>query len=711
MDLGSQAPALLCLAHRGFTERARADMAHASPKPSAAGGSGITARAVLLGLLFTAILGVVTPYCDLVLQGTWIASCHLPIGVFVLFVVMLLGVNTPLLHFASRWGFTTRELYTIYTMMLLGAGIPSFGLTEYLFPTIAGAYYMATPENGWIERTFRHIPQWMVPYDVAGALYSAGAPAGGGGGAAYALLPQWMQPGGRSVVVSFYEGLKLGERVPWGAWSVPIITWTFAALVLYWCLACLSTLLRKQWIDHERLVFPLVQVPLELAHDQSPRSPLPSFFRNRWMWLGCAIPLIVHSVNGLHFHYPAFPEIRLAWPLNQYLTGRLWANAGIVHMVIHFSVVGFSYLIATELAFSFWFFFLVFILEGAVFSFLGIQLHPLPGYPTPPHSALQMIGAFLAITGYMAWSGRQQWRVVWAHALGHLRGGDDHEPLPLRHAFWGLVMGLGVLCAWCMMAGLPLLLAALIFVFLLVFSLVLTRLVSEGGLLFVQAFRPSDVIVATAGTSVISPRSHVVLSFIQTAFMFDLRTFLMPSFMDAYRLADASGLSTRRLLPWLGLAIVVAIASSYVALLLMAYKLGGARFMQWFMIISPRQNLTFVVSYLNQPYPTSVANWLLILGGAATTALLSWMRSLHVWWPLHPLGYAMGPSWPMIQLWFSMLLGWLLKSLILRYGGFRRFREAKPFFLGLVVGEFGAAGLWLIVDFLAGKSGHRFFLN
>lgn len=686
-------------------------MARTSTEPSPARSSGITARAVLLGLLFTAVLGVVTPYCDLVLQGTWIASCHLPIGVFVLFVVMLLAVNAPLLRFAGRLGFTVRELYTIYTMMLLGAGIPSFGLTEYLFPTLAGAYYMATPENAWVERTFQYIPQWMVPYDVAGAVHSAGGAASGGGGVAYPLLPQWMQPGGRSVVVSFYEGLKLGQRVPWGAWSVPIITWTFAALVLYWCMACLSGLLRKQWIDNERLVFPLVQVPLELAHDQSPRSPLPGFFRDRWMWLGCAIPLIIHSLNGLHFYFPAVPEVRLAWPLNQYFTGRLWANVGIVQMIVHFSVVGFSYLIATELAFSFWFFFVVFILEGALFSFFGLQLHPLPGYPTPPHSALQMIGAFLALAGYMAWSGRQQWRNVWDHALGRLRGDDANEPLPLRHAFWGLIAGLVVLCLWCVAAGLPFVLAVLVFLFLVVFSLVLTRLVSEGGLLFVQAFRPTDVIIAAAGTSVINARSQVVLSFIQTAFMFDLRTFLMPSFMDSYRLADASGLSTRRLLPWLGAAVVVAIASSYVAFLLMTYKLGGARFMSWFLILSPRQSLTFVVAYLNQPYPTSVANWLLILCGAGTTGLLSWMRSMHAWWPLHPLGYAMGPSWPMIQLWFSMLLGWALKSLILRYGGFRRFREAKPFFLGLVVGEFGAAGLWLILDFLSGKSGHRFFLS
>ena len=100
-----------------------------------------------------------------------------------------------------------------------------------------------------------------------------------------------------------------------------------------------------------------------------------------------------------------------------------------------------------------------------------------------------------------------------------------------------------------------------------------------------------------------------------------------------------------------------------------------------------------------------------MLIGVGTTLGLAVMRALYAWWPLHPLGYTMGPSWPMIQLWFSVFIGWALKSVILRYGGFRRFREAKPFFLGLVVGEFSAAGIWLLIDFLCGKTGHHFFLT
>jgi len=676
--------------------------------------SGITFRSIILGLVFTAILGMVTPYCDLVLQGTWIACCHLPIGVFILFLVLLLGVNPPLLRFAKQRGFTSQELLMIYAMMLVGAGIPSFGLTEYLFPTLAGAYYFASPENRWVEQCFQHIPQWMVPFDLKKALATAGTKATPALSfdTLYRHLPTWMLPGDRSVVIAFYQGLKGHQHIPWGAWAVPIISWTFAALVLFFCMICVSTILRKHWIEHDRLVFPLVQLPLEMVRAQSAESPVPPFFRNRLMWLGCLIPAVVHSINGLHFYFPAVPEIKLVFPLHPFFTGPLWKQMGMFIIFLHFSIVGFSYLLSSELSFSLWFFFFFYILESVVLSYFGIELKPLPGYPTRPHAALQMIGAFVMIAGWMLWSARSHiWNVLKKAFTTTSPVDDSEEPLSFRLAVFGLGAGLLILCLWCRAAGMPLILAFVGFVLFFMFALMLTRLVSEGGLLFVQAFRPSDVMIQWMGSSFLGTKNLVLFGFIEKVFMFDLRTFLLPSLMDTHRLAYSAGMKPRRMLPWLGLSIIVAVVSSYVTFLEMTYRHGGIKFLSWFLIVSPQQTLNFVTSYLHSPYATSNMSRGLIVFGAVMTWFISFMRARFLWWPLHPLGYAMGPSWPMIQLWFSIMIGWLLKTIILRYWGFHTFRRAKPFFLGLVVGEFGIAGVWLFIDFLCHKVGHRFFLT
>ena len=91
--------------------------------------------------------------------------------------------------------------------------------------------------------------------------------------------------------------------------------------------------------------------------------------------------------------------------------------------------------------------------------------------------------------------------------------------------------------------------------------------------------------------------------------------------------------------------------------------------------------------------------------------VFSFMHQRFFWWPFHPLGYAMAPTWPMIQLWFPTMLGWLFKTLTLRYGGLRFYRLMRIFFLGLILGEFLSGGLWLIIDVITNTRGHRLFLH
>ena len=57
----------------------------------------------------------------------------------------------------------------------------------------------------------------------------------------------------------------------------------------------------------------------------------------------------------------------------------------------------------------------------------------------------------------------------------------------------------------------------------------------------------------------------------------------------------------------------------------------------------------------------------------------------------------------MSYLWFSLLLGWASKALIVRYGGMRGYRLALPFFLGFVLGDCVNALAWVVVGLATGK--------
>jgi hypothetical protein len=63
------------------------------------------------------------------------------------------------------------------------------------------------------------------------------------------------------------------------------------------------------------------------------------------------------------------------------------------------------------------------------------------------------------------------------------------------------------------------------------------------------------------------------------------------------------------------------------------------------------------------------------------------------------------PTTPAQLMWFSIFLGWLCKVTIVRFGGGSFYQNAKPFFLGLIVGDSVAAGFWLVLDVILSIAG------
>ena len=54
-------------------------------------------------------------------------------------------------------------------------------------------------------------------------------------------------------------------------------------------------------------------------------------------------------------------------------------------------------------------------------------------------------------------------------------------------------------------------------------------------------------------------------------------------------------------------------------------------------------------------------------------------------------------------------MAWMFKATILRYGGVRLYRLMVPFFLGLALGEFSTAVLWVFIDGAFGVQGNMIF--
>jgi len=70
------------------------------------------------------------------------------------------------------------------------------------------------------------------------------------------------------------------------------------------------------------------------------------------------------------------------------------------------------------------------------------------------------------------------------------------------------------------------------------------------------------------------------------------------------------------------------------------------------------------------------------LGGGLVMLLLTWTRQHLVWWPFHPIGFPIGANYLLNHVWSSVFIAWVIKKLVLRFGGAAPYRTSQTFFLG-----------------------------
>ncbi len=650
--------------------------------PDAAEKATIRARAFAVGVVFVVVICLLVGYSELVVsrwgssdQGSAIllGATHMPPGAFAGLIALLL-LSAVAHKISPRLGLNRGEMLMIYFMMVCAALLSSFGLMAQLLPNLVAVNYFADSSNNWQGTFFAHLPGWLVPWDPSG-------------------------PGGQQVSKAYYEGLRSGEHIPWASWIVPLAAWGVLAILLFFLMACVATLFRRQWMDSERLSFPLVQLPVELVGGG--RTTLLS---NRLMWLGFLVPALIHGMNGLHNVAPSLPVLQLSYPLNDYLTTRPWSDIYFTPAVVALSMVGFSYLLPLDVSFSFWFFLLFFRFQDIVSSIFGLVPSNAALYPARHHTGYQSAGAFVMIAVSMIWLARPHFRQVLQRVFTESGSKiDSNEYMSYRTAFWGMLISFGLIVLWCAQAGMtPWVAALMMFAFVFIIVLVLTRCVSEVGLLMLQPiFRPMDLWAIAAPRAALGVQNLSILSLLNGVFFRDPRT-LMPAFMDSMRGAGAVGARRRSYAAGIGLAVLVSIAVASAIHLSITYHHGALRLNDWFMRDNPTLYFGEAASIINQPKDLDPMAGLWFSVGMAVTFALYFMRSRFWWWPFHPLGYAMGAAWPSVIYWNAFLVGWACKALIMRYGGPKTYGTMRPFFLGLILGEFSSAVAWSAISSVFG---------
>jgi hypothetical protein len=176
-----------------------------------------------------------------------------------------------------------------------------------------------------------------------------------------------------------------------------------------------------------------------------------------------------------------------------------------------------------------------------------------------------------------------------------------------------------------------------------------------------------------------------------------MRGLTLQGMMDSQKIADSIGLRRRSLHAALWIGILASLVSGFAILLWLNYRQGAMALSgqySWLSGVFLEEHAAFLSGDERINPMASVCFFL----GAAFTVFLAFMRRQFWWWPLHPLGFVMVGSWSLVVYWFAIFLAWLLKTVIVHYGGLSGYTRARPFFLGLIFGEMSIAVVLTLVD-------------
>lgn len=597
--------------------------------------------------------------------------------VFALVALTLLNSLVKLI--APKHAFRQGEMITVYVMLSIASAVCGHDFLEILASYIGHVYQFARPENHWAELIHPYLPRPLVMSDE------------------------------RTL-----DGLYLGQTSLYHAhfllaWATPVLLWTGFVTLLLFMMLCINAIVRKRWTDEERLTYPLVLLPLEMTDERH------ALYKSRLFWIGFAIAGGIDLMSGLNFWFPSIPffNVRVQTLANAF-TDKPWNAMQPFNISFYPFVIGLGILLPVDLLFSAWFFF--FFWKGQRVLSSAMAWDAIPNFPFVNE---QSFAAYIGLAAFALWTGRHYFAATARRALGREPTPDGYveddrgEPWSYRTAYLGLIFGFTILMAFCVWFGMSLWVAVAFFVVYFLLSLAVTRIRAELGPPAHDLHNggPDVFLIDAVGAKELGPNN---LSMFSMFFFFNraYRAHPMPFQLEGFKMAERVRMDMRRLSWAMMIATVWGTLCAFWAFLHIGYQIG----MGTAKIVGPvtwafgPEPWNRMASWMQSPQPPDVPALLAMGVGFSFTVLLMALRMRFEWWPFHPVGYAVSSSWSLNQIWLPVMVAWAVKLLLLRYGGLKLYRDALPFFLGLILGEFVVGSLWTIIGIALGIPSYGFWV-
>lgn len=632
----------------------------------------MTKRALFIGLLMAVLASVWPAYSTYVLRSARADYAHLSVAILLPFLA-LLWFNAR--YSRKHKGLTASELILIVSMGMVSALTQGEWLSGFFLGVITAPTYFATAENGWADTLLTQIPSWAIVSD-------------------------------REVTAAFYEGLPPGIPFPWLGWLPPLMWWGTFFAAFFIANLCIVVIFRRQWMEHERLPYPLAAGLLELTGEQGQQGTLLTLLQNRRFQIGFWVVFCLFAWDiGSWFN-------ELIPPIKANIDRPIYIGNGFPYLRFKTNpmTIAFGYFTQSDVLFSIWFFHLLTVLQVGLMNRFGIEMgSPDPWTSFHPAVGWQSFGGLITFVFWGLWVARSHLKAVFLKAFtgqGGEEADDSEELFSYRSAVFALLgCGLyGVFFLW--QLGLSGWALVAFWVVTLILYIGLARIIVETGLVYLRTPTTAQAFAwHMFGITGIGPASAIALG-LTFSFIGDAKTFGITTLAHIPRLGLAMEKHKRRFVP---LAVLTAFVLGAVAVWTFiiyggnytvgSYNFGSVSFNGsndgavgvWHLTANRIRNNELGMDWTR-------LSWLGF--GAVFTVCLYAIRYRFPGLGLHPIGFAISGSDVLRSGISSIFIVWVAKVLILRLGGLESYRRNTPLFMGFLVGFLAAILLGAVVDFV-----------
>lgn len=670
-----------------------------------------TVKAIVAGLIGILLIAGGSKFSPTLAKQSLLEH-QLGIGIFFYFFLICLLWNPFWQRFYPRFALNIKELAVSMIMTLTAGGFAWYGwMKQFLTQPIMMA------ADGFNQSSWNtyHISQY-VNTDIMP-----------NGGEAKGVE-------GERVIGNFLNGISPEknwislDQIPWDAWAKPICYWgTLIILVALMSLAMLL-IVHRQWIRNEKLTYPLATVAESLFRKENPKNYFSDIFRSKLFWISFLFVILIHIYNFAVAADPTsgFKKIDLYYSLSGLTqTFPIMNKAGcgpiFYGVKVMFLIIGIAYFLAPALSLSVG-------LNGFVYLLFATQVYEMTG-SAPNAAEVQVFraGAYLAFMIMLIILGRRYYGSIFWKAIAWRKVSDDEKGAVLGARMF-LLTALGTVTILTMM-GMDLVMAVSTTLLLIVVYLVFTRIICESGIpMMLNPFLPNTFFAKMFGGAALGPENLLTSGQTSGVLFGDMKQLLMPYVATGMKVTDDAGIRVRRIAAIVTISILVAFGVALVMHLWQYYSMGisdtATKTSSWSLGVNDSVSVVNRLGRNEQLVPaaeySTLERWAHALKcdglmeriqsiepekisfvtyfvlGLIAVFITGFMRTRFLWWPFHAVIFCIWNTTPANTIWFSFLLGWFFRTLIVRLGGEKNYIKMKPLFLGLIFGEIGASGLIIL---------------